>query len=117
MKFLAHFSRIFVGIIFIFSGLIKLNDPVGTEIKLEEYFDVFATDFPAMAGFWHFWVPYALYVSIFLCALELVLGVCLLVQYKLRRVGLFQTCRKCTDRVVVRATLKARKDSKVDLVL
>jgi uncharacterized membrane protein YphA (DoxX/SURF4 family) len=84
MKFLAHFSRIFVGIIFIFSGLIKLNDPVGTEIKLEEYFDVFATDFPFMAGFWHFWVPYALYVSIFLCALELVLGVCLLVQYKLK---------------------------------
>ena len=84
MKFLAHFSRIFVGIIFIFSGLIKLNDPVGTEIKLEEYFDVFATDFPFMAGFWHFWVPYALYLSIFLCALELVLGVCLLVQYKLK---------------------------------
>jgi uncharacterized membrane protein YphA (DoxX/SURF4 family) len=84
MKFLAHFSRIFVGIIFVFSGLIKLNDPVGTEIKLEEYFDVFATDFPFMAGFWHFWVPYALYLSIFLCALELVLGVCLLVQYKLK---------------------------------
>ena len=84
MKFLAHFSRIFVGIIFIFSGLIKLNDPVGTEIKLEEYFDVFATDFPFMAGFWHFWIPYALYLSIFLCALELVLGVCLLVQYKLK---------------------------------
>jgi uncharacterized membrane protein YphA (DoxX/SURF4 family)/peroxiredoxin len=84
MKFIAHFSRIFVGVIFIFSGLIKLNDPVGTEIKLEEYFDVFATDFPTMAGFWHFWVPYALYVSIFLCALELVLGVCLLVQYKLK---------------------------------
>ena len=84
MKFLAHFSRIFVGIIFIFSGLIKLNDPVGTEIKLEEYFDVFAIDFPFMAGFWHFWIPYALYLSIFLCALELVLGVCLLVQYKLK---------------------------------
>ena len=84
MKFLAHFSRIFVGVIFIFSGLIKLNDPIGTEIKLEEYFDVFATDFPWMAGFWHFWVPLALYVSIFLCTLELVLGVCLLVQYKLK---------------------------------
>jgi uncharacterized membrane protein YphA (DoxX/SURF4 family)/peroxiredoxin len=84
MKLIAHFSRLFVGIIFIFSGLIKLNDPVGTQIKLEEYFDVFATDFPFMAGFWEFWIPYALYVSIFLCALELVLGVCLLVQYKLK---------------------------------
>ena len=84
MKLIAHFSRLFVGIIFIFSGLIKLNDPVGTQIKLEEYFDVFATDFPFMAGFWEFWIPYALLISIFLCALELVLGVCLLVQYKLK---------------------------------
>ena len=84
MKFIAQFSRFFVGIVFIFSGLIKLNDPIGTEIKLEEYFDVFATDFPSMAGFWHFFVPYSLYIAIFLCALELVLGVCLLVQYKLK---------------------------------
>jgi hypothetical protein len=36
---------------FIFSGLIKINDPVGTQIKLTEYFEVFALDVPSMAGF------------------------------------------------------------------
>ena len=32
-KILDQFARFFVGGLFIFSGLIKLNDPIGTEIK------------------------------------------------------------------------------------
>ena len=40
-----------LGIVFIFSGLVKLNDPVGTAIKLEEYFEVFAIDLPSLGGF------------------------------------------------------------------
>ena len=39
-KIADQFSRFFVGGLFIFSGLIKLNDPIGTQIKLEEYFEV-----------------------------------------------------------------------------
>ncbi|WP_420154624.1 BT_3928 family protein [Siphonobacter sp.] len=89
MKLLAHLSRIVVGIIFIFSGLIKLNDPVGTQIKLEEYFEVFAHDFSFMAGFWEALVPYALFFSIVLCSLEILAGVALLVQWKLRRTAWF----------------------------
>ncbi|MBP6386895.1 MAG: DoxX family protein [Pseudarcicella sp.] len=84
MKAIAQFSRIFVGIIFTFSGLIKLKDPVGTQIKLEEYFDVFSQDFAWSAGFWHAITPFALYFAIFLCTLEVVLGVALLVSYKLK---------------------------------
>ena len=38
MKYLVGFSRVFVGVLFIISGLIKLNDPVGFSFKLEEYF-------------------------------------------------------------------------------
>ena len=33
---ITQFSRIFVGILFIISGLIKLNDPVGFSYKLDE---------------------------------------------------------------------------------
>jgi hypothetical protein len=44
-KYIDSFSRFFVGGLFIFSGLIKLNDPVGTQIKMEEYFEVIAQDF------------------------------------------------------------------------
>ena len=36
-KIIDQFSRFFVGGLFIFSGLIKLNDPIGTKIKMEEY--------------------------------------------------------------------------------
>jgi uncharacterized membrane protein YphA (DoxX/SURF4 family) len=44
MKILVNFSRIIVGLLFIFSGFIKSNDPKGFSYKLQEYFDVFAQD-------------------------------------------------------------------------
>ncbi len=43
MKILTNITRILVGGLFIFSGIIKSNDPKGTGIKLNEYFDVFAS--------------------------------------------------------------------------
>ena len=79
-KFLDAFSRYFVGGLFIFSGLIKLNDPVGTQIKLEEYFEVFAEDF---GSFFLFFKPIALELGMFLIVLELVLGVAVLISYKM----------------------------------
>ncbi len=87
MKILAHIVRFLVGGIFIFSGLVKLNDPVGTQIKLEEYFEVFATDFPALHDFWMDLVPYALYFSVLMCAAEVILGVALLVSWRLKQVS------------------------------
>jgi len=42
MKILTNIARVLVGCLFIFSGIIKNNDPKGTGIKLNEYFDVFA---------------------------------------------------------------------------
>ena len=44
MKYIYQFARIFTGVLFVFSGLVKLNDPAGFSIKLNEYFDVFAQD-------------------------------------------------------------------------
>ena len=44
MRFIVHFSRILIGLLFILSGLIKLNDPTGFSYKLDEYFTVFADD-------------------------------------------------------------------------
>ena len=68
--------------IFLFSGLIKLNDPVGTQLKLQEYFGVFAQDFPFMAGFWEGMIPMALVFSIGLSALEWALASALLLKFK-----------------------------------
>ncbi|CAG4998756.1 hypothetical protein DYBT9275_02073 [Dyadobacter sp. CECT 9275] len=89
MKILAQISRVVVGLLFIFSGLIKLNDPVGTQYKLEEYFEVFATDLPAFHDFFMSLVPLALYFSVFLCTAEVVLGIALLVGYKPRTTSWF----------------------------
>ncbi|MGV3556738.1 BT_3928 family protein [Larkinella arboricola] len=83
-RVIAQIARFVVGIIFIFSGLIKINDPVGTQIKLTEYFEVFALDVPSMAGFFHGLIPYTLILSVFFCAAEVVLGVALLLLYRIR---------------------------------
>ncbi|HEX8350706.1 MAG TPA: DoxX family protein, partial [Hymenobacter sp.] len=47
MKLVTRICWVLLGGLFIFSGLIKLNDPIGTALKLEEYFEVFAEDFGA----------------------------------------------------------------------
>ena len=75
MKYLVHLSRIFVGGLFIFSGLIKLNDPVGFSFKLEEYFGPTVFDIS-------FLEPLALPIAIFMVIFEVVLGVFLLIGYK-----------------------------------
>jgi uncharacterized membrane protein YphA (DoxX/SURF4 family) len=84
MNLVNQLVRNFVGILFIFSGLIKLNDPIGTQIKLEEYFEVFATDLSPLSGFFHLLIPLALYIAVFLCVSEVVLGVALLFKYKMQ---------------------------------
>ncbi len=71
--------RIFTGVLFIFSGAIKLNDPMGTQIKLEEYFEVFAQDFSPV---FHWFIPLTLVMSVIFCVLEVALGVALLVKFK-----------------------------------
>ena len=81
MRFIYSILRYLVGSIFIFSGLIKINDPVGTQIKLEEYFGVFSTDFTSL---FELLVPFALLISIVLCTLEIIIGIALLMNYKMK---------------------------------
>src|SRR5690606_40009646 len=46
MKYIVWIARIIVGSLFIISGLIKLNDPMGFSFKLEEYFSPGVLDLP-----------------------------------------------------------------------
>ena len=75
LKILTHISRVLVGLLFIYSGFVKLVDPIGSQYKFEEYFseDVLNLEFL---------IPVALGFSILLIVTELVLGVMLLVGYK-----------------------------------
>ena len=77
MKYLVHVARIVVGLLFIVSGFIKLNDPVGFSFKLEEYFSAPVLNLP-------FLEPYALAIALFVVVLEVMLGVTLLLGFRVR---------------------------------
>ncbi len=77
MRYIIGVVRIFVGVLFIISGFIKLNDPVGFSFKLEEYFSPGVLD---LALF----IPYALAISIIVVIVEVILGVMLLIGFKVK---------------------------------
>lgn len=79
-KIIDPIARFFVGGLLIFSGLIKINDPIGTQIKMEEYFEVFAGDF---GSFFHVFVPWALEIGMLMIVLELALGAAILIYYRM----------------------------------
>ena len=91
--FMSYFSRIIVGGLFIVSGLIKANDPLGFSYKLEEYFEDGALAFRikewfGMPGFsLEFLMDYALFFSVLICILEIVLGVLTIIGGKIRFVA------------------------------
>ncbi len=74
---LTNLSRIVVGVLFIISGFIKLNDPVGFSFKLEEYFSEPVLNLPWLE-------PHALGIALFVVILEVLLGVALLVGFRLK---------------------------------
>lgn len=74
MKIVTLILRLVVSFTFIFSGFVKLVDPLGSSYKFQEYFgsDVLNLEFL---------IPYALPFSILLILAELMLGVMLLLGY------------------------------------
>ncbi len=75
MTILTHIARILVAVTFIFSGFVKLVDPMGSAYKFEEYFGADVLNL-------EFLIPFALQFSILLILAEIMLGVTLLVGYK-----------------------------------
>ena len=74
MKILVHIARILVSIVFIFSGFVKLVDPLGSAYKFQEYFGADVLNL-------EFLIPYALPFSIALILAEIMLGVMLILGY------------------------------------
>ena len=77
MKLLTDISRVLVGSLFIVSGLIKANDPLGFSYKLEEYFSV---DVLNMS----FLDPFVVELAVFICVAEIVLGIAVLLGSKMK---------------------------------
>lgn len=85
-----YVARVLVGGLFIVSGLIKANDPIGFAYKLEEYFEDGALAYRVKDIFgWEtftleFLIPIALTLSIVICVLEIVLGVLAIIGVRIK---------------------------------
>ena len=74
MKFSVNISRVIVGVLFIFSGLVKANDPLGLSYKMQEFFEVWGQT-PGFKNTMDWLHNYALSFSIIMITLEIVVGV------------------------------------------
>ena len=94
MRITVRTIQIIVGILFIISGLVKANDPMGLAYKMEEFFEIWNTELAsggffarsALIGFFEFLHGQAVALSIAMITLEIVAGVALLVGWKPRSV-------------------------------
>lgn len=90
---MASVSRVLVGGLFIVSGLVKANDPIGFAYKLEEYFEDGALAyrikelFGAPGFSLEFFIDYALFLSVVICIAEIVLGVLTIIGGKIKIVS------------------------------
>ena len=92
MKIVINIIRIFVGLLFIFSGLVKANDPLGTAYKMEEYFEVWNADLAtsafllknALTNLFHFLNDHTLFLSVTMNAFEIIAGAALLLGWRMK---------------------------------
>lgn len=84
MRIIVNVARVIVGVLFIFSGLIKANDPLGLTYKMQEFFEVWGNSYPSLHGLMVFLDNYALWFSVITITLEVVVGVALLLGWAIR---------------------------------
>ena len=78
-KYVDLLASLVVGITFLFSGVVKLNDPRGFAYKIEEYLHLFASQLTIRL---RLLIPYTVTLSVCIATLEVVLGVALLVHWQ-----------------------------------
>lgn len=76
MKNLILFSRIFVGLVFIFSSFVKGVDPLGTAYQMDDYFTAFSVNWAS---------SFSLFLSIALSTFEFLIGISLLVKLEFKK--------------------------------
>lgn len=75
MKAVLTIIRWFVGLLFIFSGLIKANDPLGLSYKMQEFFEVWG---------WQWANHYSLVLSVLMNVFEVLAGVAVILGWRMR---------------------------------
>ena len=69
MRIIRLISRIIIGSVFIFSGIVKAIDPLGSAYKFSDYFHAFHLDFFKSAG---------LLLAVIMCTAEFITGLSVL---------------------------------------
>ena len=75
MKVAVNIVRVVVGLLFIFSGLVKANDPLGLSYKMQEFFEIWGM---------HKFNSWSLLFSVMMNAFEIIAGFALLLGWRIR---------------------------------
>ena len=78
MKNFLLIVRWIVGLLFIFSGLVKANDPLGLSYKMQEFFEVWG---------WNALHDYTLAFSLLMNVFEVVTGVAVIIGWQIRTIS------------------------------
>ncbi len=92
MKIAASIIRFIVGALFIISGLVKANDPLGLSYKMQEFFEIWNMGLASsgfflktpLISFFQFLHEHSLALSIVMITLEIMAGVALLLGWRKR---------------------------------
>jgi len=92
MRIIVNTIRIIVGVLFIFSGLVKANDPLSLSYKMKEFFELWDSDLQkssffvkdTLINFFQFLHEYSLALSVVLISFEIIAGVALLLGWRMK---------------------------------
>jgi uncharacterized membrane protein YphA (DoxX/SURF4 family) len=92
MKSVINITRIIVGVLFIFSGLVKANDPLGLSYKMQEFFEIWNEGLTKSSFFlahplvnlFDFLHAHSLALSVIMIAFEIIAGVALLLGWRMK---------------------------------
>ena len=85
MKIIVRISQFIVGLLFIISGLVKANDPLGLSYKMQEFFELWSSSVPKngiLVKSLEFFHEHSLSLAIIMITLEVVAGLALLTAWQ-----------------------------------
>ena len=92
MRPVLNITRFIVGLLFIFSGLVKANDPLGLSYKMQEFFEIWDESLSKSSFFiknlliHFFWFlhEHSLALSVLIISFEIIAGVAVLLGWKMK---------------------------------